>query len=127
MTNFASNETAANFLSPEKAAGDTNVEAFQAKVHQWIKVNGGYWKPMEMVGKLTEEAGEISREMLRRHGPKKKESVDPNNLKLEIADALFALTCIANTHNISLDDALKSVMEKYNIRDAGRWTETSQK
>jgi NTP pyrophosphatase (non-canonical NTP hydrolase) len=96
----------------------------QALVDAWIRDNGGYWPPLSLLARLTEETGEVAREYNHRFGAKKKKASEgENELALEMADVLFILICMANEQGIDLDDALRRTLEKYRIRDAGRWTQ----
>jgi NTP pyrophosphatase (non-canonical NTP hydrolase) len=100
------------------------VEEAQARVDAWIsRFEEGYWPPLTNLARLIEEVGELAREMNHRFGHKIKKSEEPEqDLALELADVLFVLLVIANEQGIRLDDALERVMEKYEVRDAGRWT-----
>lgn len=94
----------------------------QARVDAWIRDNGGYWPPLSMLARLTEETGEVAREYNHRFGAKKKKASEGEaDLSLELADVLFILICMANEQGIDLDEALHRTLEKYRIRDAGRW------
>lgn len=95
----------------------------QARVHAWIEANGGYWPPLSMLARLAEETGEVAREYNHRYGAKKKKASEGDaDLALELGDVLFILVCMANAEGIELDVAFNAVLEKYRIRDAGRWT-----
>jgi NTP pyrophosphatase (non-canonical NTP hydrolase) len=95
----------------------------QAAVDGWIKENGGYWPPLSQLARLTEETGELAREYNHRHGPKKKKASEGEaDLALEMADVLFILVCMANDEGVDLEDAFRRTMEKYRIRDAGRFS-----
>ena len=96
----------------------------QAEVDGWIsRFQEGYWPPLSNLARLTEEVGELAREMNHRfgHKPKKPEEHD-QDLALEVADVLFVLLVIANEQGIDLEEALGRVLEKYRTRDAERWT-----
>lgn len=94
----------------------------QARVDAWIRDNGGYWPELSMLARLTEETGEVAREYNHRFGAKKKKASEGEaDLALEMADVLFILVCMANQQGIDLDDAFDRTLEKYRIRDAGRW------
>lgn len=97
----------------------------QARVDAWIRDNGGYWPPLSLLARLTEETGEVAREYNHRFGAKKKKASEgEGELALELADVLFILICMANEQGIDLNEALDQTLEKYRIRDAGRWTRT---
>jgi NTP pyrophosphatase (non-canonical NTP hydrolase) len=94
----------------------------QARVDDWIRANGGYWDEMSMLARLCEETGEVAREYNHRFGAKKKKASEaPSSVELELGDLLFILICMANQQGISLESAMSGVLEKYRIRDAGRW------
>jgi NTP pyrophosphatase (non-canonical NTP hydrolase) len=98
-------------------------EAVDAWISQWEE---GYFSPLSNLARLVEEVGELSRELNDRHGEKtKKESEDEGDVGEELADILFVLVCIANSLDIDMTEAFEGVLEKYNIRDAERWTPKS--
>jgi NTP pyrophosphatase (non-canonical NTP hydrolase) len=96
----------------------------QAQVDAWIsQFEEGYWPPLSNLARLTEEVGELAREMNHRFGHKPKKADEPEqDLALELADVLFVLLVIANEQKIDLEQALERVLEKYRTRDGGRWT-----
>lgn len=78
---------------------------------------------MKICAQLQEEVGEIAREISHIHGyKKKKEGEITDGLECEIGDALFVLSCLANSHNIDLDQAFDKSMEKRNNRDKNRFS-----
>jgi NTP pyrophosphatase (non-canonical NTP hydrolase) len=95
----------------------------QKRVDDWIKqYDEGYWQPLEMMARLTEEVGELAREINHRYGAKKKKtSEDKKELGEEMADVIFTLACMANSLGVDLDESFESVMEKYNSRDGERF------
>ena len=96
----------------------------QAQVDAWIsQFEEGYWPPLSNLARLTEEVGELAREMNHRFGHKPKKADEPKqDLAIELADVLFVLLVIANEQKIDLEEALERVLEKYRTRDAERWT-----
>lgn len=102
--------------------------ALQAQVDAYI--NGfeeGYFPPMELLARLTEELGELSREVQHVYGMKKKKSEEAvRSLEEETGDLLFVLVCFANAQGISLERALTTVLNKYKVRDADRWTKKEE-
>lgn len=95
----------------------------QRRVDEWItSFEEGYWPPLVNLARLTEEVGELARELNHRYGPKKKKSDEPEaDLALELADVLFVLLVLANEQGIDLGEALERTLAKYRLRDAGRW------
>ncbi|AQQ53612.1 nucleotide pyrophosphohydrolase [Planococcus lenghuensis] len=87
----------------------------------------GYFTPMELTVRLTEELGELAREISHVYGPKKKKSSEEEKtVEEEMGDLLFVLICMANSLDIDLAQAHDRVMEKFNTRDKNRWTRKEQ-
>ncbi|MDR7072522.1 nucleotide pyrophosphohydrolase [Fictibacillus barbaricus] len=83
----------------------------------------GYFSPLAMLARLTEELGELAREVNHYYGEKpKKKTEDANTIEEELGDLFFVLICLANSLNIDIDEALTTVMNKFNTRDKDRWT-----
>lgn len=83
----------------------------------------GYFSPLAMLARLTEELGELAREVNHYFGEKpKKPTEKEKTIEEELGDLLFVLICFANSMDISLTDAHNIVMEKFNTRDRNRWT-----
>lgn len=100
------------------------IEEAQRAVDAWIgQFEEGYWPPLANLARLVEEVGELARELNHRfgHKPKKPDETE-QDLALELADILFVLIAIANEQKIDLDEAFARVLEKYRVRDGGRWT-----
>lgn len=96
----------------------------QQAVDRWIgQYEEGYWPPLAMLARLTEEVGELSRELNHRFGPKsKKTTEDAGSISMELADILFVVICLANSQRIDLDHAFAEMLDKITARDADRWT-----
>mgnify|MGYP001032779370 FL=1 len=83
----------------------------------------GYFSPLAMLARLTEEAGELAREVNHFYGEKPKKASEPDNsIEMELGDLLFIIICFANSLNIDLTEAHDKVMRKFATRDANRWT-----
>ena len=96
----------------------------QAAVDRWIsQYKEGYFAPLAILARLTEEVGEVAREVNHRFGqkPKRLDEAD-GDLALELADVLFVTICLANSQGIDLDQAFERMMQKVTTRDADRWT-----
>ncbi len=100
-----------------------SLKDIQLQVDEWVgQYKIGYFPPLEMMACVTEECGELARELNHLHGSKrKKPTEDTKELGHEIADVIFALCCLANYHQIDLDDAWKYVIDKCYNRDSNRW------
>ena len=96
----------------------------QQAVDRWIgQFEEGYFSPLANVARLTEEVGELAREISHRFGPKPKKPSEPDgSIAMELADILFVVICLANSQGIDLDTAFTQMMAKVTSRDAGRWT-----
>lgn len=96
----------------------------QKEVDEWIsRFEEGYFAPLPMLARLTEEVGELARAINHRYGGKKPKSGEAEGaIAEEIADSIFVLVCLANSLEIDLDEAFGKMMEKYRTRDAERWT-----
>ena len=96
----------------------------QQTVDRWIgQYKEGYFPPLTNLARLTEEVGELAREINHRFGekPKKPEEAE-GSVALELADILFVVICLANSQGIDLDEAFGKTMEKVRTRDDNRWT-----
>jgi NTP pyrophosphatase (non-canonical NTP hydrolase) len=96
----------------------------QEEVDAWIaQFEEGYFAPLPMLARLTEEVGELARVLMHRYGGKKpKPGEETGDVGGEIADAMFVLVCLANSLDIDLDEKFAAMMDKYRMRDADRWT-----
>lgn len=96
----------------------------QQRVDAWIsRFEEGYFHPLTNMARLTEEVGELAREVNHRFGQKtKKKDEAPGDLGMEMADILFVLICMANREKIDLGEAFDRMMTKVDQRDTSRWT-----
>ena len=96
----------------------------QQRVDAWIsQYEEGYFHPLTNICRLSEEVGELAREVNHRFGQKTKKKEEPDaDLGMEMADILFVLICMANREGIDLDEAFDRMMAKVEHRDAERWT-----
>ena len=96
----------------------------QQEIDTLIKVEwqSNYWTPLSSLARLTEEVGELAREINHTYGEKpKKASEGQGNITAEMGDILFILASLANSIDVDLDAAFEEVMMKYQRRDAQRW------
>jgi len=99
------------------------VKDIQKQVDKWVRqYKIGYFKPLEILARLTEEVGELARELNHHFGPKKKKpSEETQEIGDEMADIIFTLACLANSLNIDLETHFKRVMDKCYGRDNDRY------
>lgn len=82
----------------------------------------GYFAPLMMIARLTEELGEVSRAVSHHHGEKKPKPGEPmGDIAEEIGDLLFVLVCLANSLGIDLDESWALLKRKLYERDKDRW------
>ncbi len=96
----------------------------QRRVDAWVsQFVEGYFDPLTNMARLSEEVGELAREVNHRFGQKtKKPGEADGDLGMEMADIIFVLICMANREGIDLDDAFDRMIGKVETRDAERWT-----
>ena len=83
----------------------------------------GYFDPLTNIARLTEEVGELAREINHRYGQKTKKAEEPEgDVAMELADILFVVICMANREGIDLQAAFDRMMAKVEHRDDARWT-----
>lgn len=100
------------------------METIQQDVHNYIsQFKKGYFSPLAMLARLTEELGELSREINHTYGEKpKKDTENEKLIEEELGDLFFVLITMANSLSIDMDAALETVMTKFQTRDKDRWT-----
>ena len=100
-----------------------SMKEMQTEVDDYIgQFKTGYFSPLANLARLTEEVGELSREINHVYGEKKKKaSEDDNTIKAELGDNLFVLMCIANSLDIDLTESFDETMEKFKTRDKNRF------
>lgn len=99
------------------------MKTMQQEVDAYIsQFKVGYFSPLANLARLTEEVGELAREINHYHGEKpKKASENANTIEAELGDNLFVLLCLANSLNIDMTDSFNQTMEKFNQRDKHRF------
>lgn len=101
-----------------------SIKDLQNEVDTYIsQFKEGYFSPLAMLARLTEELGELAREVNHYYGEKPKKSSETEKaIEEELGDLLFVIICLANSLNIDLEEAHDYVMNKFNTRDKDRWT-----
>lgn len=103
---------------------DKTMKQLQLEVDHYIsRFKEGYFTPLEMIARLTEELGELAREVNHVYGSKKKKATEAEaSIAEEMGDLLFVLITMANSLDIDLAAAHDAVMGKFHTRDKDRWT-----
>ncbi len=109
-------------------SGNKTVKELQKEVDTYIsQFKEGYFSPLAMTARMTEELGELAREVNHYYGEKpKKSSEEEKTIAEEMGDLLFVLICFANSLHIDLEEAHNAVMEKFATRDKDRWTKIDE-
>ncbi|SFA98707.1 NTP pyrophosphatase, house-cleaning of non-canonical NTPs [Bacillus sp. cl95] len=107
---------------------DKTLKEMQNEVDTYIsQFKEGYFSPLAMLARMTEELGELAREINHYYGEKPKKSTEKEKtVDDEMGDILFVLICFANSLNIDLEEAHNRVMAKFQIRDKDRWTRINE-
>ncbi|MBP3950613.1 nucleotide pyrophosphohydrolase [Bacillus suaedae] len=103
---------------------DKSMVQMQEEVDKYIgQFKEGYFSPLAMLARMSEEVGELAREVNHFYGEKpKKDTEATKTMEQEMGDILFVLICFANSLHIDLEEAFDLVMTKFNTRDKNRWT-----
>ena len=100
-----------------------SLKTYQKQIDEWAQtLEKPYWHPLSQFARMSEELGEVGRLLNHLYGDKpKKETEARQELPEELADIMFAIICMANSHDIDLDDAMEKVIAKSHGRDAARF------
>lgn len=106
-----------------------STKEMQRRVDAYIsQFKEGYFSPLSLTARLTEEVGEMAREINHYYGEKpKKVNEKEKTVEDELGDILFVLTCFANSLDIDLSDAFLQSIHKIESRDKERWTKKEEK
>jgi len=90
-----------------------SLDDIQEDVDKWAKqFDPPYFPPLEQLGCLAEEVGEVARELNHLYGTKKKRPDESEgNLDRELAEVMFTVCCIANREGINLQQAWNQMMQ----------------
>lgn len=99
------------------------MKEMQKMVDEYIgQFKAGYFSPLASMARMTEEVGELAREINHYYGEKqKKESEEEKEIAEELADVLFITITMANSLDIDLTKAFQETMDKFQTRDKFRF------
>lgn len=105
-----------------------DVQEMQKRVDDFIsQFKEGYFSPLVMMARFTEELGELAREVNHTYGEKKKKSTEvENTIENELGDLFFVLLSFANSLDIDLSVAFDQSMTKIETRDKDRFTKIEE-
>ncbi len=82
----------------------------------------GYFSPLGSMARLSEEVGELAREINHYYGEKqRKQSEEAKEISEELADILFVVITMANSLDVDLTEAFQQTMAKFQTRDKYRF------
>ncbi len=89
------------------------IKEAQRKVDETIKQYGGYWEPLSMMARLSEEVGELARALNIKYGGKRsKFEGDGREIEDELADVFYMALAIANKEGIDMNEIFVRKMEQ---------------
>lgn len=102
---------------------EKTMKIMQQEVDDYIQqFKTGYFSPLGQMARLTEEVGELAREVNHYYGEKaKKDTEQPKTVEEELGDVLFVTIIMANSLGIDLTETFNHNMEKFNQRDRFRF------
>ncbi|MBM7709379.1 nucleotide pyrophosphohydrolase [Enterococcus lemanii] len=95
----------------------------QSEVDDYIQqFKAGYFSPLTLLARLTEEVGELAREVNHNYGEKTKKISEPaKEVAEELTDVLITTIIMANALEIDLTQAFETNMAKFRQRDHFRF------
>ncbi|WP_420856108.1 nucleotide pyrophosphohydrolase [Virgibacillus halotolerans] len=101
-----------------------NTKDIQNRVDSYIsQFKEGYFSPLSLMARLSEEVGELAREVNHYYGEKPKKATEQEKtVEEELGDIIFVLSCFANSLDIDLSEAFDIAINKIETRDKDRWT-----
>lgn len=102
---------------------DRSLKSMQAEVDAYIQqFKAGYFSPLSQMARLTEEVGELAREVNHYYGEKPKKITEAEKtVAEELGDVLFVTMIMANSLSIDLTAVFEANMTKFNRRDRYRF------
>ncbi|UNM90271.1 nucleotide pyrophosphohydrolase [Vagococcus sp. CY52-2] len=95
----------------------------QKEVDDYIQqFKTGYFSPLAQMARLTEEMGELAREINHYYGEKSKKLTEkPKTVEEELGDVFIVLLIMANSLDIDLTKVFEDNMKKFYARDSHRF------
>lgn len=108
---------------------ERSLKSMQKEVDDYIQqFKVGYFSPLAQMARLTEEVGELAREVNHTYGEKSKKASEPDNsVAEELGDVLFVTMIMANSLEIDLTEIFEKNMVKFNQRDHDRFERNEEK
>ncbi|MDR2832821.1 MAG: nucleotide pyrophosphohydrolase [Streptococcaceae bacterium] len=102
---------------------ERSLKSMQQELDEYIgQFKLGYFPALSQLARLTEELGELSREVMHVHGEKQKKSTEKEGfIEEELTDVFVNVLIFANSLGIDLTQSFSKDMEKFNKRDKNRY------
>lgn len=102
---------------------ERSLASMQKEVDAYIQqFKAGYFSPLSQMARLTEEVGELAREVNHYYGEKSKKATEAEKtVAEELGDVLFVTLIMANSLDIDLTQVFEENMVKFNQRDRFRF------
>lgn len=99
------------------------MKEMQQEIDDYIsQFKTGYFSPLAQLARLTEEVGELAREVNHHYGEKLKKSDElPKTISEELGDVLIVAIIMANSLDIDLTEVFNENMQKFHNRDNHRF------
>ncbi len=119
-----------NKIKQKEAGGEAvltqngrTLKEMQQAVDEYIsQFKAGYFPPLSQLARLTEEVGELAREINHNYGDKQKKHDElPGSVQEELGDVMIVLMIMANSLDIDLTETFEQNMAKFNQRDHYRF------
>lgn len=102
---------------------DDSLQEMQRAVDEYIgQFKAGYFSPLAQMARMTEEVGELAREINHYYGEKPKKTDEKiRSVEEELGDVFFVTLIMANSLGIDLTEAFQQNMKKFYARDKYRF------
>jgi NTP pyrophosphatase (non-canonical NTP hydrolase) len=102
------------------------IQELQKKIKQFSKENNLDSSPEYKILDTVSELGEVAKEILKMTNYGKNKAEFRDEIKSELGDLLYSVTTIANSLDVNLEEAVKSVLAKYEkrLKKGGAGSET---
>ncbi|MGX7029933.1 MazG nucleotide pyrophosphohydrolase domain-containing protein [Vagococcus zengguangii] len=105
-----------------------SLNEMQRELDEYIsQFKEGYFPPLVLLGRMTEELGEVAKSLMYQQGHvNKKQNEVISSVDEELADLLVSLIIMANALEIDLSLSYEKNMQKYRHRDAERFERVAE-
>ncbi|MGX6961145.1 MazG nucleotide pyrophosphohydrolase domain-containing protein [Vagococcus xieshaowenii] len=107
---------------------EPTLKEIQATLDEYIsQFKEGYFPPLVLLGRMTEELGEVAKSLMYHEGHvTKKKNEEISEISEELMDLLVSVVIMANALEIDLSSTFDQNMKKYRKRDRHRFERNEQ-